>query len=334
MALINCPECGKEISDKSKACIHCGFPVQKSSVKKRHLQTLLHQIKDKPKNALIVGSIGFGLALIIIIISILCVSSNQNESASDKIDNSYFPSNDYEIVPTDLSIQEIVGSYTVWTSEGGISNPYDRYIFDSQNMILIYDFESSEYSNSATYNMQFVDEEAIEISGLRPGSESPAKLTIINENKLKITFIDNELNQGNYYLNKTNETYDADITSQSTGFAKKGDTTSQLTKDEERLLEYLKNSIDTFKKPSSVRVVEVYVYNDEDDLFYVDISAENSLGGTTKELYQVEKYDIYESISSSTSIDRMPYAFGESCSCDVSTINNLLKEYCTEMGWD
>ena len=27
MALINCPECGKEISDKSEACIHCGFPM-------------------------------------------------------------------------------------------------------------------------------------------------------------------------------------------------------------------------------------------------------------------------------------------------------------------
>ncbi len=28
MALINCPECGKEISDKSKQCIHCGFPLE------------------------------------------------------------------------------------------------------------------------------------------------------------------------------------------------------------------------------------------------------------------------------------------------------------------
>lgn len=27
MALINCPECGKEISDKAEHCIHCGFPI-------------------------------------------------------------------------------------------------------------------------------------------------------------------------------------------------------------------------------------------------------------------------------------------------------------------
>lgn len=31
MALINCPECGKEISDKVKACPHCGFPIVETS---------------------------------------------------------------------------------------------------------------------------------------------------------------------------------------------------------------------------------------------------------------------------------------------------------------
>lgn len=28
MALIICPECGKEISEKSKSCIYCGYPLQ------------------------------------------------------------------------------------------------------------------------------------------------------------------------------------------------------------------------------------------------------------------------------------------------------------------
>lgn len=27
MALIKCPECGNQISDKSKTCIHCGYPL-------------------------------------------------------------------------------------------------------------------------------------------------------------------------------------------------------------------------------------------------------------------------------------------------------------------
>lgn len=33
MALISCPECGKQISDKAPACIHCGFPLDMVSSK-------------------------------------------------------------------------------------------------------------------------------------------------------------------------------------------------------------------------------------------------------------------------------------------------------------
>lgn len=29
MALIKCPECGKEVSDKAQTCIHCGCPLGK-----------------------------------------------------------------------------------------------------------------------------------------------------------------------------------------------------------------------------------------------------------------------------------------------------------------
>lgn len=33
MALINCSECGKEVSDKAAACPTCGAPIVKSSMK-------------------------------------------------------------------------------------------------------------------------------------------------------------------------------------------------------------------------------------------------------------------------------------------------------------
>ena len=32
MALIKCPECGKEMSDKAQACIHCGCPLLNGKV--------------------------------------------------------------------------------------------------------------------------------------------------------------------------------------------------------------------------------------------------------------------------------------------------------------
>lgn len=34
MALINCPECGKEISDKAASCPHCGNPINQPTPKK------------------------------------------------------------------------------------------------------------------------------------------------------------------------------------------------------------------------------------------------------------------------------------------------------------
>lgn len=32
MALIKCPECSKEVSDKAPVCIHCGYPLQEQSL--------------------------------------------------------------------------------------------------------------------------------------------------------------------------------------------------------------------------------------------------------------------------------------------------------------
>lgn len=32
MSLINCPECNKEISDKAKQCVYCGYPINSSEI--------------------------------------------------------------------------------------------------------------------------------------------------------------------------------------------------------------------------------------------------------------------------------------------------------------
>lgn len=31
MALINCPECGKDVSTSADACPHCGYPINKQA---------------------------------------------------------------------------------------------------------------------------------------------------------------------------------------------------------------------------------------------------------------------------------------------------------------
>lgn len=35
MALINCPECGREVSDKAVSCPGCGYPLQKSEIPRK-----------------------------------------------------------------------------------------------------------------------------------------------------------------------------------------------------------------------------------------------------------------------------------------------------------
>jgi len=62
MALIKCPECGQDVSDQSKTCIHCGFPLKKKT--------------DGKKNIMWVA----GLAVIVIIGLLVALF---NPSASD-----------------------------------------------------------------------------------------------------------------------------------------------------------------------------------------------------------------------------------------------------------
>ena len=43
MALIVCPECGKEVSDKSEVCIHCGYPLINT---KCNINGVIYDFKD------------------------------------------------------------------------------------------------------------------------------------------------------------------------------------------------------------------------------------------------------------------------------------------------
>jgi DNA repair exonuclease SbcCD ATPase subunit len=67
MALINCPECQKEISDKVKACPHCGYPLSNESSEENTQRVEVTDIKinsQKLKPA-ITGVILIGLVIVI-----------------------------------------------------------------------------------------------------------------------------------------------------------------------------------------------------------------------------------------------------------------------------
>jgi cytochrome bd-type quinol oxidase subunit 2 len=50
MAMINCPECGKEISDKAKACIHCGCPInEEPEASSKDIEKALNKVDYKKR---------------------------------------------------------------------------------------------------------------------------------------------------------------------------------------------------------------------------------------------------------------------------------------------
>ena len=61
MALMNCPECGKEISNQAKCCPHCGFPLESETEKK------LREAREKDKQSLVkIGALTLvGIAVIL-----------------------------------------------------------------------------------------------------------------------------------------------------------------------------------------------------------------------------------------------------------------------------
>ena len=47
MALIKCPECGKEISDRTEACPYCAYPIVKLNENNTVAQKELHNTETK-----------------------------------------------------------------------------------------------------------------------------------------------------------------------------------------------------------------------------------------------------------------------------------------------
>ena len=53
MALIHCPECGKEVSDLAAACVHCGYPLRTATLPTRYALILEDPGPDPAKTAAI-----------------------------------------------------------------------------------------------------------------------------------------------------------------------------------------------------------------------------------------------------------------------------------------
>lgn len=96
MALIKCPECGKEISDKAKTCIHCGYPMPKAKQLIRDKdndseQSITSPIDQKRKKKIIIVAVivVFGILAIWGITSAINNNAAKTRDLSDVFDLSF-----------------------------------------------------------------------------------------------------------------------------------------------------------------------------------------------------------------------------------------------------
>jgi len=93
MALIQCPECNKEISDKVKTCPHCGYPFEENSDKSNNIQQVeISAVNISPKDPVktkktIVGVVSvFVVLALMFAIFIMVKSSNEKKAHNTYID--------------------------------------------------------------------------------------------------------------------------------------------------------------------------------------------------------------------------------------------------------
>lgn len=149
MALISCPECGKEISDKVKACPYCGYPLEVETIEINEEQIKLKKAK-KRKMILIIG---VTIVFITILVSLcIFVPKIQLESKYEQA-ISYIKDEDYN--NADIFLNNVKGK-----NEG----------YKDVETLLIYNsglqtYQICEDENKADTVLQIVSEIPDEYSG-------------------------------------------------------------------------------------------------------------------------------------------------------------------------
>ncbi len=155
MALVNCPECQKEISDTVKKCPQCGFKQNKQNKKDKKEKTkkkskIIEFIK-KYKKQIIIGII----ALLVILLAINCYRiyiypENRAEQIAD-----YFEDNDYNCEYEKETFNEYYAGYICTLEEAGKTYTYQIDFLKKPKFIedvLLHTFDANIVNIDFKYN--------------------------------------------------------------------------------------------------------------------------------------------------------------------------------------
>lgn len=87
MALISCPECGKEISDRAKVCVHCGYPISRVQLHSAPAECNTGECTNAPKVKTRTVLAGIFILVIIAAAFAFWASNNDTNNNTDNGDN-------------------------------------------------------------------------------------------------------------------------------------------------------------------------------------------------------------------------------------------------------
>ena len=98
MALIKCPECGKEISDNAQNCPQCGYPLKGSATKgednpsigtAKGSQQTSQPVPKKKKNGCLVGCLPFFIIFAVLIFIISSIGGKSTKILKSRLRQMY-----------------------------------------------------------------------------------------------------------------------------------------------------------------------------------------------------------------------------------------------------
>lgn len=154
MALINCPECDREISDKAKQCPHCGFPLEKTKTNNTTVfdERVNHNNSTNKHAGTIIGCV---IAVVVIIAIIIIAKSHANQCAADGCHNTKLSGGKYCATHTciESGCYNYVSSGELYCYTHRSKDTYSSYSQPTENASIVLKLSDIKVTSNSSYTI-------------------------------------------------------------------------------------------------------------------------------------------------------------------------------------